>query len=341
MLATLLVLVVFLTPHPSPTTMEGFEDAALQLMAEGTGLTIKLRDGDFDDAEAMALGPHSDGIVQLRWSADGHEVSLRAYFSRDERWVERRVAFKADDPEYDRGRLVGFVVASMFVGLVEADEQQDPAPPEAPLANDTKVEEELGPATSAQRAVVEAPLRRSGPDPIIDGTRIMRGRHALEFSGIATKGFSDNADTWGARVAVNWKLQDWLYLRPTVAVRVGEMPEAEATSNSGLLGLGLGLPLLPSRSGLNVELRATVVGGWLAVTHFSGDDPKPVRQVREQVGAELLATLRFGMTDTVGMFASAGAEAMVGRTDVYTDGQLVSRIPRTRGLVELGVRTEF
>ncbi len=338
MLASLMVLVVFLTPHPSDPLLQGFEDAALQLMAEGTGLTVKLRDGELGDAGALALGPGADGIVQLWCSESTDTVRLRAYFARDQRWVERQVSFEAGDPEYDRGRVLGFVVASMFVGLPEVDDPE-PIPPEPPAPEP----EEVAPRTAPTSAPVvpSAPAASERDATSYVGAAKPFDRRALEFTGLATMGLGGDADTLGARAALAWRVGERLFIRPSFALRLGDLPAAEATTNSGLVGLGATVPLLPADSALNVELRADLLGGWLAVTHFSDDDPEPVRLLREQFGADLMLALRFGITKTAAVFASTGMEAMLGATDVYTRGELATTIPRLRSLVEFGARTEF
>jgi hypothetical protein len=330
MLAPLVVLVIILYPAPSGPTLAAFEQAARQLMGTSAELRTQHLEEPISDDEALALGGDADGVVQLEWNANGEEVRLRSYLSRERRWLERRISFSQTDPDYDRGRLLGLLVGSMFT-RIPAEERQ-PAQPEPQRLGSSPER-----AAAAQPPLVVAQDTGSPPEPARSG----RAGMALEFSALATSGFGASGDALGARAALSFKTWRRLRLRCTFALRTGEIPEAESTTTSGLASVGLDLPLLPTGGAWNLRVRADLLGGWLSATHFSSDDPTPVRRVREQFGGDLLAVFDLRITDTLGVFASGGVESMLGATDFYTHGQRVTTIPRALGLFELGVRTAF
>src|SRR6187455_3337000 len=60
--------------------------------------------------------PALEGFVMLRWDSPEHRrARLLCYLPEERRWVDREIAFRPEDPELERGRAIGFVIASIYV----------------------------------------------------------------------------------------------------------------------------------------------------------------------------------------------------------------------------------
>src|ERR1700722_1525830 len=104
------------------------------------------------DSQAMAAEQRSDAdaVVELTWTETGHrQATLRVHLARDPaatttgagggRWLDRSVGFQPSDKDAERGRTLGFAVASMIpeaMGGLEVETTPSPAasPPSNPVA---------------------------------------------------------------------------------------------------------------------------------------------------------------------------------------------------------------
>ncbi|MGH7436302.1 MAG: hypothetical protein ACRENE_11575, partial [Polyangiaceae bacterium] len=69
------------------------------------------------DDEALAIGrlAHPMAIVELRWTEPTHRKAiLRVHLTEESRWVARTIPFRASDAYAERGRTLGFAIASML-----------------------------------------------------------------------------------------------------------------------------------------------------------------------------------------------------------------------------------
>jgi len=103
----------------------------------GTGGTVRLVEvAALSDAEALRVEKalSTRATVQLEWRDATHlRASLRLHASRTDRWVDREIAFADEDTPVERGRTLGFAIASM---LPEGDPElsfEAPTSPPAPL----------------------------------------------------------------------------------------------------------------------------------------------------------------------------------------------------------------
>jgi hypothetical protein len=247
------------------------------------------------------------GVVRLSFGPDAEHVRLACYLPRLRRWVERDLWFDADDPDTERGRTLGFLVASMVV-------DQGMLPRLAPTP-------------------IPEPRRHAAGDQSVTppGTSIAAG---VEAAGPGT------GSGFGAYAGLERRALPWLGLGGAAHARFGSIQEAQASTR--LLALGPELSLRPiqiRRAWLGV--RANLTLSYLWISHFSEDDERPDNQVRWLPGAELAAHAGFQVAPAVAIFADVGATGLLGETEIEVRHQVVAVWPWLSGLVRLGIQADL
>src|ERR1019366_5720802 len=104
--------------------------------ALGAQSHVELRGARDPASVAQALeggGPApADAVVEVTWTESGHrQATLRVHVSRSDRWVDRSIGFHASDVDAERGRTIGFAVASMIPEASggPASDAEPPLPP--------------------------------------------------------------------------------------------------------------------------------------------------------------------------------------------------------------------
>lgn len=330
MLSPAVLVVLITSPVPVEPTTAPFERAARQVLGASAEVRVETLPTPLPDAAALARAGEADGVVELSWSERRSRAVLHCYIRSEQRWVDRTIAFSAADRDGDRGRLLGFAVASMFMDAPRfvAARTASPVPhaPEPPPAAPSIV----APVTSAD--ISEASAVAAAYKGV--GTR------SLEFAGVAAMGFGGSGEA-GARAVLSILVSEPLWLRLEVAARAGEIPVAQANVRRVQAGVGLAWSLLPERSALELRVRADALGGWMEVAHLSSDDVDSVRNHRWLLGADAVATLGYRVSTLATIYAGVGLEAMLGPTHVYTHGAEVATVPGLRAMGEAGFRTSF
>ena len=317
------ILVVLVIAHGvgDPLTA-AFEHAARGALGSEARLEIRSVAEDPADADSIALAGGADGVVEVSWEAGGARARLHCYVTREQRWVDREIAFGSDDAHSERetaerGRLLGFAVATMF-----GDEGRPEAPlPPHPIAS-----------TPTQSSVVvdSRPVDARSPT-----TR------SFEFSGAASSGIGGTASGFGAEAAARMVLNGPLWGRVFVAGRGGSIPAAQATTRSLFFGGGVAIAALPPERRLALGLRVDAFASYFEASHFSEDDVVPVRRSRWIPGADLIAEGGFRLVGSAGVFLGAGVEALLGKTTVYTHDKQVALVAPLRAVAQLGFRVGF
>jgi len=343
------VLVVFLiSDQAGESTTRAFEQAALEVLGHDAKVEVEVVHEDPDDMFAIERAGAADGVIELSLNQHDTEARLHCYIARLERWVSRSIVFDAGDEAGERARMLGFAVASMFTPEVTDTE------PEPSAANRTPSEPE--PANNAPTTPAPKPtLAKVGPsDTNSSGVGVVDtgAKHepsagsplgSLDFSAVLAMGIQGEAESIGAAAGLGLPVAGPLWLRASLAGRTGEIPAAQA--NTRQLNLGLGLAWSLFRAGVSPSfeavLRGDLLGSWFEVGHLSADDPSVVRKSRWQFGADLVLGAGLGLTSNALLYAGGGLEAMLGKTDIYTHGELVAVVPPLRLVGEVGVRTRF
>jgi hypothetical protein len=327
MLSTLFgvtLVIVLIAQDAADPPSAALQSSATSVLGEGARVQIAHVASDPPDEESLALADGADGVVELSWSEDRSRARLHCYFATRRRWVDREISFSSAGAEpqregFERGRLLGFALAGMFTD----EEQVAPAPAPAPVQP---------PATQPA-----PPKPRALALPVTTRVEV----RSLEFAGIMSSGIAGTASGLGAMAGVRFVLTRPFSLRAFVAGRAGNIPEAQASTQTGQGGVGLSVALLPSGSRWQAGARLDGMLSYFTASHLSEDDVRPDRRERWLPAADLLAEGGVKLTGGAGLHVGAGLEAAFGATEVFTHGNRVAVVPPLRAVAELGFRANF
>ena len=312
------LIVLLIAQDAEDASLAAFESTLRGTVGQSARLRLERVTEDPPDEESAARGSKIDGVVELSWSADHSRARLHCYLSRQARWVDREITFggSAGDMAHEaseRGRLLGFAVATMF-----AEDAVVPVP-----------------ATPAQPPA-RRPAQVTRPRPAVPAR--VRG---LEFAAIASSGVDGTASGLGASAGIRWHWLGPLGLRGFIAGRAGNVPEAQASTRTAQVGGGVSFGFLRSTTPLELGIRADALLSYFEASHLSEDDVEPDTKSRWLPGLDWLLEGGVRFAGSAGLFAGVGVEAMAGSTEMYTHGRRVAVVPPLRLVGELGFRTRF
>src|SRR5207248_1419908 len=143
----------------------------------------------------------------------------------------------------ERGRLLGFAVATMFT-------EDKPAPAEPPSV--------VPPKPSPSKPVIDHPQSQPRSGTAAAETPHVARRKSVDVAGVASSGINGKAAGLGASAAIRLPWLGPTWARVFVAARGGDIPLAQASTRSVLLGSGLALSALPEAE--RFELGARIDG---------------------------------------------------------------------------------
>lgn len=284
------------------------------------------------DIDVVAAGSESDDVFRtkatnedasllsvVRWTNGNKQASLRFVRLHDDKWSVREIRFDAADAPAERGRTVGFTIASMVPDeALRPKPEAPPTPIPAPRSEQTTADHAEAPAVRASKL------------------------HSLEALGQAAGAVGGKGGGFGGALGVRIGLSQIVQLRFAAGARFEEIASAAATSRTYVGGAGVAVRAWSDatrRWKLGGRLQALLVGS--EVVHFSEDDPEPVHQLRVLPGADAALELSFHFVDTAGVRLAAGSEVAFGRTDVFVRSRKVEEIVPVRPFVELGLEVSF
>jgi hypothetical protein len=300
----MLVLWMVASDVASPTTA-GLSSAVRDALGADTAVRVQ--------ALPRADAPRPDGpppagasIARVTWSDPEHRIAhLACYLPRSRRWITRDVTFSAQDPALERGRTLGFMVASMLLESREA----------APSPRVTRV---------VASPSVEPPAPRE-----------------LAVSAAVSGAASGNVTGLGPWVGAEYSLLPRLSVGAAADVRLGSIPAAQATTWTVSLGATSSFGLYRPTSTTWLGVRATVGGTRIAVTRLSEDDPEPEAQARWAPLLGLAGRAAFGFANNAGLFAELGVDTMLTRRTVPIEDTRPATFPALFPVARLGVSANF
>jgi hypothetical protein len=312
------------------------DQAARRVLGADARIHTEVVGVDPSDEESIAMGEGRDGVVELSFASDGSTARIHCYLSREQRWLDREIGFGASrgssrSETTERGRLLGFAVASLF-----SEGAAQPAAEPVP-----------SPAAHGQPASGPLPAPRSArPDPASTDTAGATGdlrsiRRSIEFAGIAGTGLNGTAAGLGASAGLRLAFAGPLWSRLFVEGRTGSIPEAQATTRTVLMGGGVAVALLPAASRFELGARLDVFASYFDAAHLSEDDIEPDRRSRWQLGADLVAEAGTRISGATRAIVGLGLEGVLGKTEIYTHGNRVAVVAPVRAVAEVGFRTAF
>ncbi len=278
-----------------------------------------------DDTLATREGAARHATLVVELHAQGNTIHVRALVVAESRFADRDLGFSDRDRPEERGRTLGFAVASMMPVVILPPNGPPDVPPDR--GNDGH-----GPG--------DPPPHGREPEPLPPPARRWWG--AIEASGTMAFALGGAGTGFGAAIAGTLQPRAPWGIRVVLSPRFGEIPDAQATTITVVTGAGLSLQLgAPRPWTFGFGARLDVLAGFVRVTHFSADDTEPDHQSRWLPGfdAAIEGTLR--MTPSLSLVLAAGIEGFFGATDVYVRGQRVATMSPLRAVGELGFRARF
>jgi len=310
-----------------------FQQAVQRVLGTDTQIRTQIVTNDPPDEEVGTRAQGVDGVVELSFSQAGERARLHCYVTGEKRWIDREISFGESRASTrseinERGRLLGFAVATMYAGDVSEAEPVDTRSPTTPIVESSE---------SVAHPNVNVPQMDGEP-------RVAPGRvakHVAEFGAVVSSGLGGEASGVGATVGLRLALSGPAWARLFVEGRSGNIPKAQASTRTALMGGGLALDLLPEASSFEVGARLDAFAIYFDASHLSEDDAQPDRRSRWQGGADLVAEGGWRATQNAGTFIGAGIEGVLGETSIYTHHNRVAEVPVFRVVAELGFRTRF
>ena len=314
-----ITLILLVVPGEAP-------DAAVQAMTAsartvlGTSAEVRLMEGGAESdgaTQAALLRAHGSAAAQIRWNAG--RVHIHLYTAKDRRWTERDIGFSDGDAPSERGRTVGFAVASMMPDFVPTPA---PLPPDHP------------------RPVPVLP-----PPDTVPPLPSRRWHGAVDVAAVGGAALRDFGGGFGFGLAATWYVIPHLGLRLGGVSRFGVVSPAQSTTffANGTVGLAwtFGGDSGSELGHFGVGGRVDALVQYLLVSHLSSDDPSPARQSRWLPGAAFVAEGSYQFANNAAFVLGLGAEVVLGSTDVYVKDQLAATITPFRAVAEFGIRARF
>jgi hypothetical protein len=312
--ALVLVLLVQSTDATDPSTSAAIDAAHRTLGADAQVRVSGYTDLPSDDA-VQKLSAGADAVVVVSWTEGHKHVRLRMLRVADGAWVDRDIGFEARDASRERGRTIGFALASM---LPEAEDRPlDPAPSGV-----------VGGGRVDKPPVIPAP-----PSP-----RVFRG--AATAVGLGAVGIGGYGGGFGGSLALEWYLTPWLGLRAVANGRSSDVSPVASTAYLVSGGLGARARLV-RKGGFELGARLDALVLWEQLTHLDADDTGPRQKSHLLPAMAGALDLAWYFNEAAGLLIGAGTEVAFGQTDLYLRGQKAATLVPVRPFAELGFRVRF
>lgn len=328
LLAAVSVLVVVASGDPSDGSTQAMEQALRGALGRDVHVAVRSSpEGATDEAlVTSANSEHAALLVVVSWSERPRRATLRIMKPADGRWTDREIRFDAADVATERGRTVGFALASMMPEDALSPPAERPATP-PPAVTPTPT-----PASTAGRAPAEtAPPYVPAPNPL-----------AIEAVALAVTAPGGYGGGYGGLIAVRLPVGGGFALRGGVSVRAGDVAPAQATSRVIVGGAGVAWqPWVDGRRRWAVGARVDALLIHHDLGHLSQDDPEVSHLSRFLPGFDAALEVAYRFADRAAVVGAAGTEIALGTTDVMVRGHEVASLTPARALAELGLRVSF
>jgi len=328
LLAAVSVLVIVASGEPADGSTQAMEQALRGALGREVEVAVRsASEGASDESlVATANNEHAALLVVVAWSERPRRATLRIVKPTDGRWTDREIRFDSADVATERGRTVGFALASMV-----PEDALSPPPDRPPTPAPSSSAIPPPSATAARPAEAQAPPYLPGPNPL-----------ALEAAALAVTAPGGYGGGLGGVFAVRVPLAGAFAVRGAMSVRGGEVAPAQATSRVIVGGAGVAWqPWLDARRrwALGARFDALVIHHDLG--HLSEDDPEIAHLSRFLPGFDVAIEGGYRFADRAAFVGAAGTEVALGTTDVVVREHQVASLPPVRVLAELGLRVSF
>jgi hypothetical protein len=328
LLAAVSVLVVVASGDPSDGSTPAMEQALRGALGRDVQVAVRSSpEGTTDETLVTAANSeHAALLVVVSWSDRPRRATLRIMKPSEGRWTDREIRFDAADVASERGRTVGFALASMM-----PDEALSP-PAERQAATATAAAPSPASSSSAARIPPEtAPPYVPGPNPL-----------ALEAVALAVAAPGGYGGGYGGVFAVRLPVGAGFAVRGAMSVRAGDVAPAQATSRVIVGGAGIAWqPWMDPRRRWALGARVDALLIHHDLGHLSQDDPEVAHLSRFLPGLDAALEGGYRFADRAAFVAAAGTEIALGTTDIVVREHKVASLTPARALLELGLRVSF
>jgi hypothetical protein len=318
-LGAISVVVVLATGDPDDGSTPAIEQALHAAL--GNDVVVVMR-----STTAASSGDDRASLVGVvSWSDRQRRATIHFTNARDGRSSDREIRFDSADVPAERGRTIGFALASML-------------PAEALVRDAPKPNAD---ATAPAAPVIAAPIVPAQPNEAPPTLPRPNGM-ALDASAVATSAIAGYGGGLGGVFAFRLPLAGAVGARLALGARGGEVGPAQATSRviSGAVGLTW-QPWLDARRRWAAGLRLDAVLLHHELTHLSDDDPESVPLSRFVPGFDAALEGAFRFADQALVVLAVGSEVAFGKTDIVVRQHEVATLSPVRVFGEMGVRVSF
>jgi hypothetical protein len=308
------VLVILVAAGQEQTPATAAMVASATEVIGGAGAVRLAARGPLPDDGAVRLESElaARAIVQVTWrEGERLRASLRLHAARTDRWIDREIVFSNADTPAERGRTLGFAVASM---LPEGD-----------------------PTLRFEPGESSAPNPPPAPRPL---------RNAVGLVGLAGAGLGGPADGLGGALSLEAFVADAVSVGGSFTGREGRIDALSASMWTTSAGLGAAWwPVSPLAHGFGVALRAEGLALYHLVSHTS---PRGGKEWKGHLvpGAALRVEGTWQVARHLDLLLGGGGEVAFGTIDVDivpapTTGAGSAQIPALRATIAAGIRARF
>lgn len=336
-----LVLVILLGANGDPTT-----DAVMAAARRALGpeaVVVADMSSSQSDADALAIGArvHARAVARVSWADGGRQLArLHVHVVPANEWTDDEVRFLPQDAASEKGRMIGYALASM-VQRLERERTEETARDAAVATGASGGDGRVAPTDAVPAASPAARTLAEAPDAARIDREAAETRRApapgVEVFAHSSGVLGGGATSIGGAAGARWWGSTRFGLRGAAGARAGAISAANATTTTLFASAG---PSYRVPIGSTLELGARVD---FIVLHHSATR----REIRETTHARWLGAVgamiegSWALGPHAGVVAAAGAELAFGTTMVSVGGTPTADIPRARALAELGVRFRF
>jgi len=363
--AAVLVIVIAAGEARAPTTQALLTTATAALPPETTVRVVPVPDASEADLARIGRELGAGAVVAVSWrpAPAGPRASLRLHVARGDRWTVRAIDFSPVDSATERGRTLGFAIASMWPESVAGTASAGrPPPTTAPAPPPEPAKEATAPRERAEPASTAPPPAAASPGPAAVGRDVAPlpppASRAVGIGVVGSTGLGGSAAGLGGNVEIAWRGFESVWLRAALALRVGAVPDLPGDDWLG--SLGVGGEWWPGALALGQRWRLGVRADLLGLGHVvhraasaAASDPQqpgaPAAPIAPETLVRVLPGLDASIRSTVrvsprlDLTFGVGLELAAGRTDLRVGDDRMTRatLAPARGIAELGLRLSF
>jgi hypothetical protein len=334
-----ILLIVIAAGEASDPTMRTVAATAQEALGTHARVLVRESAGAPSDADALAAeqSEGADVTVELSWTAARHQRALlRMHVVRTGRWIERVIGFASSDVDSERGRTLGYAIASI------APESSGGGAVETAASAPTAAAPIQGPPASRETAVGSTTASTGGAERQ-SAAPWTEARFALDLVASAADDIGGDAEEVGGSAALEWLPRRWLSVRLGGGLRGGPLDRVQATTLTAWALAGAGVRVVPWRARIPAafSLRADFLFVYEMLAHFANGSPTPDDRSRALPGADLMADASWGLTPDVELILGGGIEDVFGSTAVTVIHGATATLSPWRGALEAGLRLRF